>query len=98
MGGRIVVVDDAADRPAATPEWDRFTVTFDDGGQLRLFDKRRPGRVRLDPDLDTLGPDRQRGADQPRPNGSVLTATGHDIPSAIYGPLTTGGRTISDKS
>ena len=42
---------------ARKPEWDRFTVTFDDGGRLRLFDKRRLGRVRLDPDLDALGPD-----------------------------------------
>jgi formamidopyrimidine-DNA glycosylase len=39
------------------PEWDRFTITFDDGGTLRLFDKRRLGRVRLDPDIDALGPD-----------------------------------------
>src|SRR4051794_5238636 len=39
------------------PEWYRFTLTFEDGGQLRLFDKRRLGRVRLDPDLDALGPD-----------------------------------------
>ena len=38
-------------------EWYRFTLTFDDGGRLRLFDKRRLGRVRLDPDLDVLGPD-----------------------------------------
>jgi formamidopyrimidine-DNA glycosylase len=39
------------------PEWDRFTITFADGGTLRLFDKRRLGRVYLDPDLDALGPD-----------------------------------------
>ena len=39
------------------PEWDRFTITFDDGGTLRLFDKRRLGRVYLDPDVDALGPD-----------------------------------------
>lgn len=39
------------------PEWDRFTITFVDGGSLRLFDKRRLGRVRLDPDIDALGPD-----------------------------------------
>jgi formamidopyrimidine-DNA glycosylase len=37
--------------------WDRFMITFDDGGTLRLFDPRRLGRVRLDPDLDALGPD-----------------------------------------
>ena len=42
------------------PEWDRFTITFDDGGTLRLFDKRRLGRVYLDPDLDALGPDAEQ--------------------------------------
>jgi formamidopyrimidine-DNA glycosylase len=68
MGGRIVVtepdgrVDEEGDRRprGATPRrpvWDRFTVTFADGGTLRLFDKRRLGRVRLDPDVDALGPD-----------------------------------------
>lgn len=46
-------------RPGAarTPAWDRFTISFEDGGALRLFDKRRLGRVRLDPDLSDLGPD-----------------------------------------
>ncbi|MCY7401401.1 MAG: hypothetical protein LH477_10655 [Nocardioides sp.] len=39
------------------PEWYRFTLDFEDGGSLRLFDKRRLGRVRLDPDLEALGPD-----------------------------------------
>jgi formamidopyrimidine-DNA glycosylase len=42
---------------AGKPIWDRFKITFADGGQLRLFDKRRLGRVRLDPDLSNLGPD-----------------------------------------
>lgn len=41
-------------------KWDRFTLTFADGGTLRLFDPRRLGRVRLDPDLDALGPDAQQ--------------------------------------
>lgn len=49
-----------ADAPGRKPEWDRFTVTFEDGGVLRLFDKRRLGRVRLDPDLDSLGPDAEQ--------------------------------------
>lgn len=39
------------------PEWFRFAITFTDGEQLRLFDTRRLSRVRLDPDLDALGPD-----------------------------------------
>jgi len=63
MGGRIVVT--AADGRAAEvggprprkAEWDRFTLTFTDGGSLVLFDKRRLGRVRLNPDIDALGPD-----------------------------------------
>ena len=38
-------------------EWFRFTLFFVDGGALRLLDKRRLGRVRLDPDLSDLGPD-----------------------------------------
>jgi formamidopyrimidine-DNA glycosylase len=67
MGGRVIVTDTTGQRigggdprPDRSPrkaEWDRFTMTFADGGTLRLFDKRRLGRVRLDPDLDALGPD-----------------------------------------
>jgi len=73
MSGRILVTgphggqDEGGDyvgtRPSVTggtplkPEWDRFTLRFEDGGALRLFDKRRLGRVRLDPDIDALGPD-----------------------------------------
>jgi len=45
---------DAQPRKAA---WNRFTLGFEDGGSLALFDKRRLGRVRLNPDVDTLGPD-----------------------------------------
>ncbi len=68
MGGRIVVTSpdgqaagageprrrDAQPRKA---EWDRFTLRFADGGSLVLFDKRRLGRIRLNPDIDALGPD-----------------------------------------
>ena len=67
MGGRIIVESEDGEhaggepehpeRGAPKPEWDRFTVTFADRGRLRLFDKRRLGRVRLEPDLDGLGPD-----------------------------------------
>ena len=68
MSGRIVVTSkdgeaiegggparrDALPRKA---EWTRFTLEFADGGSLVLFDKRRLGRVRLNPDIDALGPD-----------------------------------------
>lgn len=71
MGGRVIVTapdgEDSSDygggnarigvRKKDKPEWTRFSMTFDDGGQLRLFDKRRLGRVRLEPDIDALGPD-----------------------------------------
>lgn len=71
MGGRVIVTTPdgertsqygggdphVGERPTDKPEWTRFSMTFDDGGQLRLFDKRRLGRVRLEPDIDALGPD-----------------------------------------
>ena len=67
MGGRLIVTDADGeraggepvrpDRTPRKPEWDRFTMIFADGGSLRLFDKRRLGRVRLEPDVDALGPD-----------------------------------------
>jgi formamidopyrimidine-DNA glycosylase len=70
MGGQVIVTDASRQRvgggcggdprPDRSPrkvEWDRFTMTFADGGTFRLFDKRRLGRIRLDPDLDLLGPD-----------------------------------------
>lgn len=67
MGGRLVVsglngdlVGGDPEKPDRTPrkaEWDRFTVDFVGGVRLRLFDKRRLARVRLDPDLASLGPD-----------------------------------------
>lgn len=47
----------AGSLPASDSVWYRFTLTFEDGGALRLLDKRRLGRVRLDPDLGALGPD-----------------------------------------
>ena len=68
MGGRIVVASQSGDavegggprRRDAQPhkaEWNRFTLEFADGGSLRLVDKRRLGRVQLNPDVDALGPD-----------------------------------------
>ena len=58
MAGRIVV-DDAprATGCAGRRPWDRFTIRFEDGGMLALRDKRRLGRVRLEPDLTGVGPD-----------------------------------------
>src|SRR5580693_9519605 len=68
MSGRIVVtapdgwVAEGGDPPGrdAQPrkaEWDRFTLEFGDGGRLALFDKRRLGRIVLNPDIGALGPD-----------------------------------------
>jgi formamidopyrimidine-DNA glycosylase len=68
MSGRIVLTSKAGEiavggdphRRDAQPvklEWNRFTISFADGGTLALFDKRRLGRIRLDPDLEALGPD-----------------------------------------
>ncbi|HEY6294916.1 MAG TPA: DNA-formamidopyrimidine glycosylase family protein [Streptosporangiaceae bacterium] len=68
MSGRIVVVAadgwvaEGGDPPGrdAQPrkaQWDRFTLEFADGGRLSLFDKRRLGRIQLNPDVDALGPD-----------------------------------------
>ena len=68
MGGRIWSPPRTAARPRAAgradvtrsrskAEWDRFTLSFADGGSLVLFDKRRLGRVRLNPAIDALGPD-----------------------------------------
>lgn len=39
------------------PAWDRFTVRFAGGGELRLRDPRRLGGVELDPDESRLGVD-----------------------------------------
>ena len=68
MSGRIVVtspdgtVAEGGDPPRydAGPRravWNRFTLTFADGGSLVLLDPRRLGRVRLSPDIGALGPD-----------------------------------------
>ena len=68
MNGRIVVTsgDGVAlegggpERRDAQPRkavWNRFTLGFADGGSLVLFDKRRLGRILLNPDIGALGPD-----------------------------------------
>jgi formamidopyrimidine-DNA glycosylase len=37
--------------------WNRFALEFADGGSLVLFDKRRLGRILLNPNIGALGPD-----------------------------------------
>jgi formamidopyrimidine-DNA glycosylase len=59
-GDRIEGSGGAGEQADRRPDWVRFAITFDDGGTLRLFDKRRLGRVRLDPGLADLGPDAER--------------------------------------
>jgi formamidopyrimidine-DNA glycosylase len=68
MTGRILVVSasgevtGAGDPPgrgarASELAWIRFALRFADGGSLALSDRRRLGRVRLQPNIDALGPD-----------------------------------------
>ncbi len=63
MTGRLVVDGDVAiDRLLYTsgehrPEYARFALLFDGGGELVVSDPRRLGRVELDPDESQLGPD-----------------------------------------
>jgi formamidopyrimidine-DNA glycosylase len=52
MAGRIAV-----DEPPAPRNWDRFALTFADGGRMALRDKRRLGRAVLEPDFSHVGPD-----------------------------------------
>jgi formamidopyrimidine-DNA glycosylase len=52
MAGRIAV-----DEPPAPRSWDRFALTFADGGRMALRDKRRLGRAVLEPDFSHVGPD-----------------------------------------
>jgi formamidopyrimidine-DNA glycosylase len=52
MAGRIVL-----DAEPAPNHWDRFALTFEDGGRLALRDKRRLGRAVIDPDYSHVGPD-----------------------------------------
>jgi formamidopyrimidine-DNA glycosylase len=67
MSGRLVVDGVAGidrllgdgDAPAlrSLERWDRFAIRFEDGGDLRMRDPRRLGRVELDADEARLGPD-----------------------------------------
>jgi formamidopyrimidine-DNA glycosylase len=66
MSGRLLVDGDAAiDRLQYAsgrndPAWDRFTLRFADGHDLRIRDPRRLGGVELEPDENRLGVDAQR--------------------------------------
>lgn len=63
MAGRLVVDREAAITDLVyssndeNPAWDRFGLSFEDGGALVLRDSRRLGAVELDPDESRLGPD-----------------------------------------
>jgi formamidopyrimidine-DNA glycosylase len=63
MTGRLVVDDVAAvaeleyGSARDLPGWDRFALTFDSGGRLRVNDPRRLGGIELDPVESRLGPD-----------------------------------------
>ena len=63
MTGRLLVDGDAGidqllySSVRDEPAWDRVTVTFVDGGDLRVRDPRRLGAVQLDPDEARLGVD-----------------------------------------
>ena len=52
MAGRIAIDEGEAPR-----QWDRFAITFADGGRMALRDKRRLGRAVLEPDFSHVGPD-----------------------------------------
>ena len=68
MSGRIVFVDSVGGETDGGDYWERgrapgdfrytrFALSFDDGTRMALVDPRRLGRVRLDPPVETLGPD-----------------------------------------
>jgi formamidopyrimidine-DNA glycosylase len=68
MSGKIVIANadgqeiDGGDywergRAPGDYRYSRFSLTFADGGSMHLVDPRRLGRVRLDPDVEALGPD-----------------------------------------
>ena len=63
MTGRLIIDGDAAIEQLEyssgrdEPTWDRFVMTFEDGGVLRVNDPRRWARFVLDPNEQRLGPD-----------------------------------------
>ncbi|MBW3651081.1 MAG: formamidopyrimidine-DNA glycosylase, partial [Actinobacteria bacterium] len=57
VDGRVGVGELLYSSNRAEPTWDRFTVRFADGGDLRMRDPRRLGGVFLDPEESALGVD-----------------------------------------
>src|SRR5580692_1351073 len=68
LSGKIVIADGQGGEVEGGDYWRRgraegdlrfarFSLTFADGGALILVDPRRLGRVRLDPPVESLGPD-----------------------------------------
>lgn len=63
MTGRLVIGDESSiayleySSQRNDPAWDRFTLVFESGLEMRIRDPRRLGGVELDPDEDELGPD-----------------------------------------
>jgi len=68
MSGKIVIADGSGNEVDGGDYWERgraagdyrfarFTLSFADGGSLLLIDPRRLGRVRLNPPVESLGPD-----------------------------------------
>jgi formamidopyrimidine-DNA glycosylase len=47
----------ALEAPREKPIWDRFTIEFQNGSRFALRDRRRLGRVVLNPDFSHVGPD-----------------------------------------
>ena len=81
MTGRLLV-DGAADidqlldgGTGDESTWDRFVLTFTDGGDLRIRDPRRLGGMELDPDTDRLGPD-------------AASVTAEELATALHGART----------
>ena len=59
--------------------WNRFTLTFADGGRLVLLDPRRLGRVRLNPDIGALGPDAAQVTPANLVTTNILTRSGGNV-------------------
>lgn len=71
MSGKIVIADSRGEEIDGGDYWERgrapgdhrfsrFSLNFADGGSLMLIDPRRLGRARLDPPVESLGPDALR--------------------------------------